>query len=129
MRIRLPKKSGFTIIELLVVVSIIVIIVSIATSNSSRVLKNSKDASLMLTLTHLRSSIYQSTLISNGKFPESLDDLVPDFLNKAPKTWKGSNSTGKIGYNNESGTITLLDLESENPSKDKDVKGREYGTY
>lgn len=102
---------------------------SIASFNSSNVLKKSRDASLMINLTNLRNAVYQATLVSNGKFPETLDALVPDFIKELPHTWKGNNSSGKYGYNNETGKITLLDSDTGKPSEDKDGKGREYGTY
>jgi len=92
-------------------------------------LRKSRDAALMINLTHIRNAVYQATLVSNGKFPETLDALAPDFLKEIPGAWKGSKSSGKYGYDNETGKITLLDSDTGNPSKNKDDKGREYGTY
>ena len=72
----LRKKSrGFTIIELMVVISIILILVSIAVPIYHQSILRAKEAVLRQDLFTMRSVIDQYTL-DKGKAPQSLDDLV-----------------------------------------------------
>lgn len=123
------KKKGFTIIELLIVMSIIGIIMGIASHNNSRVIKKSRDASLIINVKHLRTSVYQYSLIHNGRFPDTLSELSPDFIKEIPEKWQGSLASGKFGYYKSTGEVLLFDINGENPSSQKDNKGLVYGKY
>lgn len=72
---RLRKFRGFTLIELMIVISIILILVSIAVPIYSRSIQHAKEAVLRQDLFTLRSVIDQYS-IDKGKAPQSLDDLV-----------------------------------------------------
>jgi general secretion pathway protein G len=74
MRLR-RKTRGFTIIELMVVISIILILVSIAVPIYSQSILRAKEAVLRQDLFSMRSVIDQYTM-DKGKAPQSLDDLV-----------------------------------------------------
>ncbi len=123
------SRRGFTLIEILVVLSIIGLALSIASHNNTRVLKNSKDAGLMVNLTALRNAVYQYSLNNNGKFPDELSSLAPDFIKNVPEKWVGSKGKGIIHYSSDNGTISLFDEEGIEISDLKDSRGRAYASY
>ncbi|MGM0598271.1 MAG: type II secretion system protein [Candidatus Rifleibacteriota bacterium] len=122
-------KSGFTLIEMLVVVSIIGILVSVAGYNNSRVLKSSKDAALKVELDVLRNAVYRYSLDNNGNFPETLDDLAGDELKRVPEEWVGSNGRGKYHLDNQKGLILLYNSKGNDFSQNRDQAGFKYGDY
>ena len=69
------KNSGFTLIELMIVISIILILVSIAVPIYNQSIIRAKEAVLRQDLYAMRSVIDQYS-IDKGKAPQSLDDLV-----------------------------------------------------
>ena len=72
---RRRKSRGFTLIELMIVMSIILILVSIAAPIYSQQILHAREAVLRQDLFAMRSVIDQYT-IDKGKAPQSLDDLV-----------------------------------------------------
>jgi general secretion pathway protein G len=123
------KTSGFTLIEMLVVVSVIGILVSLAGYNNTRVLRRSYDSSLKVELNHLRAAIYRYTLENDGNFPQELEELKGEQLKNIPKTWNGSKGKGVYHYNSELGSLTLYDENDESPSQQKDFAGIKYADY
>src|SRR5258708_28767996 len=77
MKIRSDRRQsrGFTLIELMIVISIMLILISLAVPNFSRSIVQSREAVLRQNLFTLRSLISQYTL-DKQKAPQSLDDLV-----------------------------------------------------
>ncbi|MGI9101472.1 MAG: type II secretion system protein [Terriglobales bacterium] len=76
---------GFTIIELMVVISIILILVSIAVPIYSKSLLHAKEAVLRQDLFAMRSAIDNYTM-DKSKAPQSLQDLVQaNYLREIPK--------------------------------------------
>ncbi|HEY5164287.1 MAG TPA: prepilin-type N-terminal cleavage/methylation domain-containing protein [Terriglobales bacterium] len=69
------KNRGFTLIELMIVISIILILVSIAIPMYNQSIVRAKEAVLHQDLFAMRSVIDQYTM-DKGKAPQSLDDLV-----------------------------------------------------
>jgi general secretion pathway protein G len=69
------KNRGFTLIELMIVISIILILVSIAVPIYNQSIIRAKEAVLRQDLFAMRSVIDQYTM-DKGKAPQSLDDLV-----------------------------------------------------
>src|ERR1043166_3709591 len=69
------QSRGFTLIELMIVISIMLILISIAVPNFTRSVTQSREAVLRQNLFTLRSLISQYTL-DKQKAPQSLDDLV-----------------------------------------------------
>jgi general secretion pathway protein G len=67
--------SGFTLLEMIVVISVMIILISIAIPNYNRTVIQSRESVLRSNLSTLRSVISQYTL-DKQKAPQSLDDLV-----------------------------------------------------
>ncbi|MGO9211907.1 MAG: type II secretion system protein [Terriglobales bacterium] len=79
------KKRGFTLIELMIVISIILILVSISIPIYTNSVIHSKEAVLKDDLFTMRSVIDQYTL-DKQKAPQSLQDLVSaGYLRSIPK--------------------------------------------
>jgi len=74
-RIKTGRGSGFTLLEMMIVISIMVILISIALPIYSQSVLRSREAVLRNDLFELRSLISQYTL-DKQKAPQSLDDLV-----------------------------------------------------
>jgi general secretion pathway protein G len=74
-RIKIGSASGFTLLEMMIVISIMVILISIALPIYSQSVLRSREAVLRNDLFELRSLISQYTL-DKQKAPQSLDDLV-----------------------------------------------------
>ena len=82
---RRSGQRGFTLIELMVVISIIVILLSLAIPNYSQSILHAKETALRDDLYTLRSLIDQYTL-DKQKAPQSLQDLVDGgYLKQLPK--------------------------------------------
>lgn len=123
------KKSAFTLIEMLVVMSVIGVLVSVAGYNHTRVMRHSKDAALKVEVSHLRNAIHQFALDNSGRFPQLLEELSPDYIREVPKIWQGSHAQGKFFYNNFDGVIMLYDIDQTGLSDKTDEAGRKYGDY
>lgn len=67
--------SGFTLLEMMIVISIIIILMAIAIPNYNRTVIQSRESVLRSNLSTLRNVIQQYTL-DKQKAPQSLDDLV-----------------------------------------------------
>ncbi len=83
-RRRNPSSNGFTLLELIVVITIMGILVSIALPNYRNSVLSAREAVLRENLYRLRDLIdqYQS---DKGKYPETLEALVTDgYLRKIP---------------------------------------------
>jgi general secretion pathway protein G len=83
-RRRRGHASGFTLLEMMIVISIIIILMAIAIPNYNRTVIQSRESVLRSNLSTLRSVISQYTL-DKQKAPQSLDDLVTaQYLRQIP---------------------------------------------
>src|SRR5437763_13146482 len=81
---RLHNARGFTLMELMVVISVMIILMAIAIPNYNRTVIQSRESVLRSNLSTLRSVISQYTL-DKQKAPQSLDDLVTaGYLRQVP---------------------------------------------
>jgi len=69
------RSRGFTLIEMLIVISLVMILVAIAVPNYQRSIMRAKESVLKQDLFQLRSLISQFTL-DKQKAPQALDDLI-----------------------------------------------------
>jgi general secretion pathway protein G len=85
MRAKRNHSRGFTLLELMIVIFVMLILVSIAVPNFTRSVQRSREAVLRQNLFTLRDLISQYTL-DKQKAPQSLDDLVQaGYLKQIPK--------------------------------------------
>jgi general secretion pathway protein G len=79
------KTRGFTLIELMIVISIILILMGVAIPNYQKSLLHAKEALLKQDLKVMRDAIDQYTL-DKEKAPQSLQDLISsNYLKEIPK--------------------------------------------
>ena len=69
------NSCGFTLLEMMIVISIIIILMAVAIPNYNRAVIQSRESVLRSNLSTLRTVISQYTL-DKQKAPQSLDDLV-----------------------------------------------------
>lgn len=123
------KRSGFTLIEMITVISILGILLSMVQANNRPMLERSKDAALMINVSHIRNAIYRYSLDHNGEFPPDFSSLSGTYLNRISESWVGSKVSGKYHYESESGRLTLFDFKDSGPEVTLDSKGFPYGDY
>ena len=74
---------GFTLIELMIVMTIILILIGIAAGNYQRSVPRSREAVLKQDLQEMRKAIDNFTMDKQAA-PQSLDDLAPQYLHVIP---------------------------------------------
>jgi general secretion pathway protein G len=101
---------GFTLLELTIVISIMLILMAIAIPSYQRSIVNARESVLRNDLFAMRSVIDQYTL-DKQRAPQSLDDLVTaGYLKRIPKDITGSDSTWQTVAED-----TLLAVDQQQP--------------
>lgn len=77
------RSRGFTLLELIIVISIMAILVSIAVPNFTASIRQSREAVLRENLFTLRKLLSEYEL-DKQKHPQSLDDLKPQYFRDIP---------------------------------------------
>jgi general secretion pathway protein G len=110
-RTRNKSDRGFTLIELMIVISLILILVSISIPVYNQSILRAKESVLKQDLFQLRSLISQYTL-DKQKAPQSLDDLVQaGYLKQLPNDpMTGSNSTWTVDQED-----SLMSVDQQDP--------------
>ena len=108
--------EGFTLLELMIVISIIIILVSVALPQYQKTIMHARETMLSYDLDTMRKLIDQYAA-DKGKLPQSLDDLVTaGYMREVPKDPITDNKdwniiTGDDPYSTEGGT-GIIDVHS-----------------
>jgi general secretion pathway protein G len=110
-RVGKRRDRGFTLIELMIVISLILILVSISIPAYNQSILRAKESVLKQDLFQLRSLISQYTL-DKQKAPQSLDDLVQaGYIMQIPNDpMTGSNSTWTVEQED-----SLMSVDQQDP--------------
>lgn len=77
------RQSGFTLIELIIVVTIVGILAGIAMVQVRNMQRKARETALMSNLHEMRRAI-DNFYADKQRFPSNLGELVPDYLRKIP---------------------------------------------
>ena len=123
--------AGFTLLELMIVISIIIILVSVALPQYQKTVRHARETMLQYDLDTMRKLMDQYAA-DKGKLPQSLQDLVSSgYMREVPtdpftdlKEW--NEVMGDDVYSSEGGT-GLIDVHSK--SDESDAQGKPYADY
>lgn len=121
--------GGFTLLELLVVMAIITILASIIAPKAPQMVARARDARVMEDLANLRVAVTSYFGANAGRYPESLNDLVPEFISRAASSWRGSGGSGSIEYEPDTGRVYLKVSQTQEGSTGTDTRGISYEEY
>jgi len=134
-RVSKQRSRGFTLIELMIVISIILILVSVALPAYNQSIVRARESVLKQNLFTLRSVISQYTL-DKQKAPQSLDDLVSaGYLKQLPvdpmtgknDTWVADQEENTIMSIDEQDQGGIIDVHSG--SEAASSEGTAYSTW
>jgi general secretion pathway protein G len=123
--------AGFTLLELMIVISIIIILAAVALPQYQKTIMHARETVLKDDLYRMRSLIDQYAA-DKGKLPQSLDDLVSGgYMREVPKDPITDNKdwnivTGEDPYSTEGGS-GIIDVHSS--SGDTSTEGRPYSEW
>lgn len=83
-RNRRRQQAGFSLIELIVVVTIIGILASVAITNVKFAQRKAREAALRDNLFEMRKAI-DNFYADKQRYPSNLEELVPNYLRRIPK--------------------------------------------
>jgi general secretion pathway protein G len=133
MRVRKSGEGGFTLVELMIVMAIIMILATIAIPIYVRTLQRAKEATLREDLHTMRTAI-DSYTVDKEKAPETLDDLVQagylksipvDPITSSNETWITGMSDTMTDINETQGGMDDVHSGSQGLASD----GTTYNTW
>lgn len=123
-------RRGFTLIEMVIVIAMILILLSIALPMYNQSILRTKEAKLHQNLVVLNQAIENYSL-DKKKAPQSLDDLVPAYVKFIPdditgsNTWVTEQEDPQDAYDpNQTGIGSV-----HSGSKEMSTEGTEYSTW
>ena len=128
-----PTQSGFTLIELMIVMAIIGILITLAIPSFVGAIRHAREAALKEDLQTMRTAIDTYTM-DKQKGPQSLDDLIQDgYLRAIPEdpmtrskdTWVTESSDSMVSLDETEPGIT--DVHSG--STDTGTDGQPYSSW
>lgn len=125
------KQKGFSLLELMISMFILIILLSVALPTYQRTVQNARETVLKENLFQMRRAIDQYAA-DKGKLPQSIDDLVTDeYLREKPvdpitETTEWTAITGE-DVNSTNGDQGLKDVKSNAEGEDSD--GKSYKDY
>ena len=132
--VAIARDRGFTLIEMMVVISIILILLGVAMPIYSHSMQRVREDNLRKNLESLNKVIFQYTQ-DKQKAPESLDDLrTAKYLKEIPEDIGGRNDT----WETESGDGVIMSLDQKDGggiigvhsgSNDIGSDGKAYSTW
>jgi general secretion pathway protein G len=134
-RVSRKRSRGFTLIELMIVISIILILVSVALPAYNQSIVRARESVLKQNLFTLRSVISQYTL-DKQKAPQALDDLISGgYLKQLPvdpmtgknDTWVADQEDNTIMSIDEQDQGGIIDVHSGSEAISSD--GTAYNTW
>jgi len=122
------RQIGFTLVELLVVITIIAVLLTLAVPRYFSSVEKSKEAVLKENLVLVRDSL-QKYYSDKGKYPERLEDLAKDrYLRKIPiDPITDSDSTWVVVPPQDAAKGGVYDVRSGAPGQGSD--GTPYGEW
>ena len=131
-KIKDKRHAGFTLLELMITMFIIIILLSVALPTYQRSVQQARETVLKENLWQMRRAIDQYGS-DKGKLPQSLDDLVTEgYLREKPidpltdKT-EWNEIQGEDRYSTDEGGQALTDVKSTAQGEDGD--GKKYEDY
>jgi general secretion pathway protein G len=127
------RRSGFTLIELMIVMAIVVILISVAIPFYMKSITRAKESVLLSNLSAMRNAIDEYSY-DKQKAPQTLDDLVTDgYLRSVPKDPITGNDSWKIIMEDASQSVSstepgIFDIKSESP-KTSPLEGTPYSDW
>lgn len=126
------RSRGFTLIEMVVVMFVIMIILAIAVPNYTHSVLLAKEAKLHQNLSTLNKAIQEYSL-DKKQAPQSLQDLVPGYVKFVPEDITGSTETWKTDLEDseDAWDPNQIGIKSVHSGSDEvsPIKGEPYSSW
>ncbi|HEV7922544.1 MAG TPA: type II secretion system protein [Thermoanaerobaculia bacterium] len=128
---RKKQQAGFSLIELIVVVTIIGILASVAVVQVKNAQRKAQEAALKDNLFEMRKAI-DNFYADKQRYPNDLNELVPNYLRKIPKDPITKQDDWETVQDNPANPDEMADTNTENLNQNGpgviDVKSKAPGT-